>query len=175
MCLLYAVTSNNQYEIRKLLLNKNTDVNIRCHNGSTALFKSIAMNRISSDYTKYLNHYEIMELLLKNGADPNISNDQGATPLTLSSIFSYYEIIHLLLKHGANINHRDRDNWTALMYASITELYQNVKILLNNYADPFLKNNTDNTAYCISCNDERSLKSKRIIKMLLIAMYKKIY
>ena len=79
------VSSDNDYDIVKLLLENGADPNIQNHEGYTPLIWATIMGC-----------NDIVKLLLENGADPNISDRWGDTAYDLAILGGQFNIAKLL-------------------------------------------------------------------------------
>lgn len=154
----------SQYQpvnIIKMLLDYDADINIQDNFGTTSLMKASSFGK-----------YKLVELLLDREADPNLQDKDGFTALIYSVVFNppqgtpvYDRVITcirmLLSDKNTNVNIRDSDGNTALIHASINGDATVVNELLYSKANPFIRNNEDQTAYELATNDEvRSLIRK---------------
>ena len=131
---------NGQKECVKLLLEQNSDVNIKVsikHNrGFTALMHA----------SRY-NHNECVKMLLEHNADVNVKNSEGFTALIWASTNGHTGCVKLLLEHNANVNAKNSVGNTALINAS-SRGHKDCEILLLRYnADDNIRNNRGRTAY----------------------------
>lgn len=99
--LMYAVNKEEKYDIVKLLIDNNADVNHKASSdGCTPLIIA----------TKYPNHSndKIVDILIKNGADVNAADNEGKTVLAYAcnqpADETSYAIIKNLLENGALVN-----------------------------------------------------------------------
>lgn len=99
--LMYAVNKEQKYDIVKLLIDNNANVN---HKASSDGYTPLIIA------TKYPNcsNYKIIDLLIKNGADVNTVDNEGKTVLAYAcnqpADETSYAIIKNLLEHGALVN-----------------------------------------------------------------------
>lgn len=165
------------YEIVRLLIKYDADVNYVDDNGHTALlwacrnaFIEIVkllikhgadVNIINIRYNKSIAlnmQIDILELLIKNGADLNHSDNYGSTILTTASCYKLTKVIKLLLENGADVNHSNNGGNTALILASRSRSNntKTVKLLLENGADVDHINNIGETALMAASNNDRT-------------------
>ena len=122
------------YDVAKLLLESNADVNLQIIDGGTAL-NAAAIN----------GHADIVKLLLKSKVDMNAQDNEGATALHMASQKGYPEIVKLLLINNAKVNVQRNDGTTALMLATWREDIEIVKLLVKGKADVNLKEKIQNS------------------------------
>lgn len=106
---------SKSYDICRLILNKNTNINARCDTGETALH--IACN---------MQLFDICELLIKHNINVNIHDyNHEYTTLHYAVILNYIKLIKLLL--SVNVDQKVQDIYgnTPLHYA-ITESHPSV-------------------------------------------------
>jgi ankyrin repeat protein len=124
-----------------VLLERGANINMRNHEGQTALHKassrrddivimylilkhhpdvnaldnngSIALHLAISDANSWYARRAV-GLLLEHGANINLRNGQGQTALHSASLRGYPNIIHLILNHGADVDAQDNDGSTPL-------------------------------------------------------------
>ena len=82
-------------DIVRLLLVRDTDLNIQNRDGYTALM-----------YSSMYGYIDIVRLLLDRGANPNIRNNSGETALDIAEMKGYNEIIDVFKYHAAKITLR---------------------------------------------------------------------
>jgi len=122
---LYIACQEGNFEIAKLLIENNADINFCCDDKTSPLYGA-SMN----------GHIGIVKLLLEKGADPNLSRYDRKTPLFVaSSQEENIEVIELLIQYGANVNSCDDELNTPLYIAVQEEIYENVESLLKNNAN----------------------------------------
>ena len=85
--LLHICVQENQIEILKYLINKNTNVDIQTFKGKTPCYLAARYDR-----------REILKILLDNGCDPNIKSSKGTTALDVAIKKGFKEICELLIK-----------------------------------------------------------------------------
>jgi hypothetical protein len=94
--------------------------------------------------------YEIAQILLDAGADPNSKdNNLGLTVLHKAVIEKDVALAKLLLERGAHVNCATTSGRTPLMLAA-RHSTQLLELLLTHNADPFLKNDAQETALDIA-------------------------
>jgi ankyrin repeat protein len=138
--LLWAIASNSDLEIVKLLVEAGADVNLSDNRLTTPLMRACRPKDISC--VQYLiekgadiSHrddkgrtallftcegivsLDLIGLLIEKGADVNTSDMNGATPLMLASRFGHRELVIYLLQKGADARVQDREGNTALSRA----------------------------------------------------------
>ncbi|XP_071154184.1 serine/threonine-protein phosphatase 6 regulatory ankyrin repeat subunit B-like [Mytilus edulis] len=169
---LHVACIHRRYNIIKLLLNNNCDINAVDNNNKSAL--SLASE---------IGDEEIVLQLDNNNADVNISNctsqspihiacefgytkivktllrtcsinlgdSNNCTPLYLSSKYGRIDIVQLLISKNADINYTDNDNRTPLLVACEAAHIDIIKLLIDNKVDINLGNNNNETPLHIAC------------------------
>jgi ankyrin repeat protein len=137
-----------------VLLEHGADINLRNHEGQTALHKASRRDRI-----------DIIHLMLKHGPDVNALDSNGSTPLHLAIS---ERAAGLLLEHGTNINLRNGQGRTALHKASLRGYPDIIHLILNHGADVDAQDNDGSTPlhliiYKVSMNSEASKDSKAFV------------
>jgi ankyrin repeat protein len=151
--LIYAASSNDLYELAKIILHDNAlVVNVQGGYFGTALQ---AASRNGSR--------EIVMLLLEKGADINLQGGVYGTALQAASRNGSREIVMLLLERGADINLQGGMYSTALQAASNNENREIVMLLLERGADISLQGGEYGTAL-----QAASRHGSREIVMLLL-------
>lgn len=119
--LIDAAGDNNVEIIKKILLNRNLDINL-LHNNTSALLNACSFNC-----------FESVELLLKYpNIDVNIQNNEGCTSLMMTQSFNDTKIAELLIANpDIDVNIQDKDGFTALMIACRYDNVQLLKLLLS--------------------------------------------
>lgn len=135
------------YELVKLLVELNSDVNIRNFRGKTALhFASKKKNIIHNTQT----NTSITQLLIGAGADINCKNEIGDTALHISSRHNNYENVKLLLDASANPDIQNRIGKTALHVSSYQDRHEIGKLLIYANANLNIMNRWGETALHIA-------------------------
>jgi ankyrin repeat protein len=101
------------------LLTRETDVNARAGDGSTALLWAAHWNNVAT-----------ASLLIRAQADANLANDFGMTPLSRACTNGSAALVELLLNAGANPNVRIATGETPLMTCASTGSADAVRLLL---------------------------------------------
>ncbi|KAI1715686.1 ankyrin repeats (3 copies) domain-containing protein [Ditylenchus destructor] len=100
---LWAASAAGHFEVCKILIKHNVDVNQTSSTNSTPLRGAC-----------YDGHLEIVKFLVDNGADFEIPNRHGHTPLMISCFRGKAEVVKYLLSIGADVNARGARGSTAL-------------------------------------------------------------
>ena len=95
------------FDVVRLLLEKNADVNARDDNGETALLSASGKGGI-----------DVVRLLLEKGADVHARDKNGRSALMTPSWLGQTDVVRLLLEKGIDVNAADKNGRTALMWAS---------------------------------------------------------
>lgn len=117
-----AIKLTHALKIVKLLLSNNVDVNIKDHDGKSALTYAVAESNPL-----------LVRALLEQGANPNITDQSygNATPLILAAGVRSLSIAEMLIKNGAKVNARDKLGKSALDYAIERGPNKMVEVLRN--------------------------------------------
>lgn len=111
-------------DVIHLLLELGADVNIRGHDGSTALHTLVRLKR-----------HDLLETFLSAGASLKISDNQGNTPLLLAVAVSNVSAASLFLQYGADVSVTDSQGRTPLHLAASHTSGVILSMLLNTGAD----------------------------------------
>ena len=124
---LSAAAYKGHLEVVKLLLTaRKTNINVRQHDGATALF--IATQK---------NFPGIVELLVRSGANVNLALDDGTTPLCVAAFMGTTEVVKRLIQvPDIQVDYTTHVQVTALAYATQQGHKDIVEFLLNKKADP---------------------------------------
>jgi len=120
---LHAACTGLHYDVVKLLLEHNADVDARNENGETALHYIVSLYHTDMGKSSAL-----VQLLLDAGADINAVNDDGESVVCFATInaiegdfsqsteerMNRQSAVRLLLQHGANVNVRMPDGRSPL-------------------------------------------------------------
>ena len=118
---LHKAALTGQYEVLKLLLTFNLDLNLSDVTGHTALH-----------YAAYSGIDASIYLLAKYGANINAQDDEGQTSLHIASRDGHAHVCTALLKCGAQLLIRDKSGKTAIETAAESGKDQVLKICLQN-------------------------------------------
>ncbi|KAH9007721.1 ankyrin repeat-containing domain protein [Lactarius pseudohatsudake] len=99
---LHMAARNGNFELVRMLLTHNADINARNDIGHTPLHA--ASNN---------GHVDIARFLLDHGADPKARGEDRSTPLHWASYWGELEVAHLLLERGADVDAEDGKGRTA--------------------------------------------------------------
>lgn len=100
----HLAAANNHFEVVKLLLQQQAQVNLQDKKGRTPLHRATASN-----------HADIVMLLLQYKANSNQQDMDGRTALHIASLHDdYLDVVKLLVENHANIYIPNNDIKTAL-------------------------------------------------------------
>lgn len=149
--LLVAETAGNVEKIKRLLQDKNINLNVKRNlTGKTVLV-----------YALDSGHNQIVLQLLQAGANPNIPDQYDETVLMKAARANDVEVVTMLLAAGANPHLKDKYDRTALAIATLSGNFDIVTLLLKAGADPFLKNRFGESPYDLA----RKTNKKEIVKL----------
>jgi ankyrin repeat protein len=103
---LHIAILKNNFEVTKILLENEINIDTRTSEGGYAPIHLAACNESS----------EILELILKYIKNIDIEDQIGFTPLLLAAVYCREKNIEILIDKGSNINHREQDGDTALHF-----------------------------------------------------------
>lgn len=140
---------NKHFEVVKLLVDKDADINAKTRDGDTALHRAAVFGQL-----------EQVELLIKYGADVWARDNYDYIPLH-SAVFRAYNprLIEVLIAHRPDtVKARDLFGMTPLHIAALRNHDKAVVILLDKGADPHAKDSFQNTplAYAGKHRDGRA-------------------
>jgi len=122
----------------KLLISKDTDVNVRDQRGMTLLHLA-AIN----------GHTDIAALLINKGANVNARiEEDGMTPLHGAAVSGQAAVVELLLAEDADVNAHARWGRTSLEYAIRNGHLDVVELLISNGANIEARNRWGETPLC---------------------------
>ena len=104
---LWVATSKGHFDVVRLLIEQNAEVDSRTSKNSTPLIAAA-----------FMGHLDIVRCLVENGADVNARNNFNSTPLMIACHSGHLDVASYLVKHGANINLQDNDGSSCLHCAS---------------------------------------------------------
>jgi ankyrin repeat protein len=116
---LVAAARNRDVAQIRALLNQRVDVNVRSHDGATALLWAVHWNDL-----------ETADLLIRAGADANIANEFFITPLSLACTNRNAALVERLLKAGADPNTAIATGETPIMTCAGTGSADAVRMLM---------------------------------------------
>merc|ERR1719221_151807 len=121
--LIHAVNNSNDksYDVAKLLIKKNVNVNAQGKERNTALMIACDNSRL-----------DLVNLLLLNSdVDVNLEGEDLYTPLIIASGKDDLDVVRTLLKHdGIEVNKRGHEGKSALVLAAEKGYHQIVRILV---------------------------------------------
>lgn len=115
---------NNDQQTVRTLVKQRADVNVRAHDGSTALL-----------WAAHWNDLDTADLLIRAGANVNAANDLRTTPLSLACTNANAALVDRLLGAGANPNTPIASGETPLMTCAGTGSAAAVRMLIARGAD----------------------------------------
>ena len=121
---LVEAAKNQDHQQVRTLLNQHADVNVRSHDGATALL-----------WAAHWNALETADLLIRAGANVNAANDLRITPLSLACTNGSAALAELLLKAGANPNTPIATGETPIMTCASSSSADAVRMLVARGAD----------------------------------------
>ncbi|MBD3350579.1 MAG: hypothetical protein GF364_03735 [Candidatus Lokiarchaeota archaeon] len=145
---LQAAVINQDYEITRVLIENNADVDMRNKENSTALhLASASTSKVGID---------ILQLLLEANADPNLCDTQGS-PLFQCVGNDNVQGAKLLLKYGCDVNKKGYDGNTALHHSIMLSKQNFVEFLIKNNANINILNNNKQSPFDVlmelECDD----------------------
>lgn len=162
--LVHAVANEN-FEMVKLLIKYEIDVNAKDSRGQTPIFAiqskkmaqllinngaNINIRDTSSGKTILFNfirrgNLDLVELLIENGADINIKDKSDSTPLFSAISKKREDMIRLLIESGVNVNLQGERGYTPLAMAALWENLEVIELLIKNGADVNAQDNSGDT------------------------------
>ena len=121
------------YDVVRLLLDYNADVNVRDEFGETALHRVVSFGDTESDKSCC----GLVQLLLDAGADVNAASIKGKTPLYIACSNGLDSTVMKMLERGAKVNGIDgKEKKRPLNAACRNQHMSVVQLLLTNGANP---------------------------------------
>jgi len=161
MDIIKAIEENDINVVKRLLKNKDLDLNIKyTENNPKIHHKTLLM------YASYIGRKTCVKLLLKEGANPNEQDDDGLTALHHGCFDGHDRCIKLLLKYGADPDAESFEGATPLMMLLDGNDYQKEEclyLLLKAGASVYKK---DNEGLSVMNCDINRIEDKQIVKIL---------
>ena len=104
---LWIASSKGHFDIVRLLIKQNAEVDSRTSTNSTPLRTAA-----------FRGHLDIVRCLVEKGADVNARSSSNNTPLMATCYKGHLDVASYLVKHGANINLHDNKGCSCLHRAS---------------------------------------------------------
>ena len=104
---LWIASAKGHFDIVRLLIKQNAEVDSRTSTNSTPLRAAA-----------FMGHLDIVRCLVEKGADVNARNNFNSTPLIITCYNGHLDVASYLVKHGANINLQDNKGSSCLHCAS---------------------------------------------------------
>jgi ankyrin repeat protein len=146
-----AVRNKDRQAVRALLKQR-ADVNVRAHDGSTALL-----------WASHWNDLETADLLIRAGADVNAANDLRITPLSLACTNANAALVDRLLTAGANPNTPIATGEAPIMTCAATGSAEAVRTLIARGADVNAKEPSQNQTALMWAAAERHADVVRLL------------
>ena len=105
---LWIASAKGHFDIVRLLIKQNAEVDSRTSTNSTPLRAAA-----------FMGHLDIVRCLVEKGADVNARNNFNGTPLMVTCRNGHLDVASYLVKHGANINLQENDGRSCLHWASV--------------------------------------------------------
>lgn len=170
---LHTATQSGYADVMEMLLDNDSDVDMRTVSGATPLF--IAAQECDSKIVELLLRYsanvnicrndgvsplavaaskgksEVAKLLLYKKADVDVCSRSGISPLFIAAQEGYSDIVALLLNCGAHINSKTENGVTPLFAACMKGNYKSVEELLKKHANVNLCEKTGTFPLFVAC------------------------
>ena len=150
---LMAASGNGHFEVVKLLLEYNAEVDRRHESMGSALLLAVINN-----------HLNIVNILLEKGADISISDESGFTPLLCAAYYGYTEIFFEIFKTNQTPLERTNDGLTALLAACISGQLKIVEALIEHGAKTDEIDDSGNN--CLHCAAETVKNTNLLIYLV---------
>jgi ankyrin repeat protein len=144
---------NKDQQTVRALLKQRADVNVRGHDGSTALL-----------WAAHWNDLDTADLLIRAGADANAANDLRTTPLSAACTNANAALVERLLGAGANPNTPIATGETPIMTCAGTGNANAVRMLIARGADVNAKEPSQNQTALMWAATERHAE---VVKTLI--------
>ncbi len=143
--LLYVADSGSIADVKKLIEQKNADVNFYNEEGVTALM-----------FAAQAGHDTIVKYLISKGANVNSKSTYFQFSPLISTIKNdYLKTAEILIRNGANVDAQDVFGRTALHYTAMYGFDASADMLLYYDANPEIKDVTGYTPVCYAVEDIR--------------------
>ncbi len=155
---LHIAIKYHHLDIVKILINEGINLNEKDKYGKNALHLAIIYSNAEENNTDI-----VWEIIKKISYDDNIIfelTNNGKSPLHLAIEYQLYYITELLMKleinriDSADVDIKDNFGWTPLHYAVKTKNKEIIQLMLNYGANPYLTNNTGQTPFEFTKNDD---------------------
>lgn len=153
---LMIASSQGQYDIVQLLVEKKAKLDLQNHHGFTAIMMAFTRKKI---------YRNIIEFLINSGADVNKTDKKyNINALTFACDGDEEQLQSLLIKHTNDLNVLSTTGNSALLDAVNSNMLLTAELLLNNGANIDIQNNTNGiTPLMIACTN----KNEKMIELLL--------
>ena len=165
---IYAACSRLHYEVVKLLLEYNADVNVRDESGETALHYAVSLHTTDGGKSSAM-----VQLLLDAGADANAPSEKGETPLYFACWMGLGSTVMKMLECGAKVDGISGKK-LPLIAACRNEHVSVVRLLLANGANPNLPEEDNDSHHLCSLppcgekpNKSALVKASRVLNVEL--------
>ncbi|MFC1898571.1 ankyrin repeat domain-containing protein [Candidatus Cloacimonadota bacterium] len=138
-----SAAANNLSIVKYLVEEKQTNVNFKDNNGSTALIFSAGRG-----------YPEIVEFLLKNGADVNIQSNNGSTALHSAAYYNRLQCLELMLEKTNNLEIENNWKFTPFLSAAAGGKLEAVKLLVSKGANIKAMNSNEWNALIYACHNQ---------------------
>ncbi|KAI9144977.1 hypothetical protein BKA69DRAFT_1121928 [Paraphysoderma sedebokerense] len=140
LTLLHVACSKGFLEGVNYLLENGAIIDSEDKNSETALLKAV-----------FHGHLDIVKLLITSHANVKVKDHDGWDALHYASAKASPEMVDYLITHGhMDVHSRNSTGQTPLMVAASKNNAEIVELLLNHGADPFVRNNFNESAYDIA-------------------------
>jgi ankyrin repeat protein len=149
----YSTTENN-YQITELLLQKGANANVQNFTGETPLLQSARRGSL-----------ELVELLIKFGANPDIYDYNQDSSLLWAAYHNHVDIVIFLIQNDADLYHQYKDGRNAVRWAINEKHFAVVEYLCDLIRDTIHTDKHGQTIFeMTTTNDIKNLLREYITK-----------
>jgi len=169
---LLLATYNGNFDIVKLLLNANANVNIVCNSLNLLPEETIKYKDTPLSLAVSQEHLSIASFLIQKGANLNVHNNLNRTALLLAVQSGNIEMVQILINAGANINEKSGLDENTPLIESVKKGSQKiVNLLVSSGAEIDIVNKNGESALFLAKQNGMSVISTTLKKKGAVEEY----